>query len=836
MISSTCDIDIWPLICKIKKLFEYYCQYGNRLNVNHLKSFHYVKLLRDSGVISSDNDLTHNMDDVHDDDEHEIPRITKTQVEIIYKSENTSNTMTFNQFLNAMVKISKRKYIHIVDKKQMIYHLLTEHLIPLYDHLFHDITPPTITTPHNVVSSSSLMDVKDIEDDIHDITIRETLIQTAPIFFEIYKVYFPHERSICENMSYIKQQSLKQYFLLLKELDICPGMITRATAFTVYQSETSNANIDKLLNRDKEYYFKLIRKIDLDKIIQMDSKNLNILGQFFNFFKFLRTMLKFADVAYREIELQTKESMWYNKQIKNISDKFLMLLKKIEKSDGFVHLEMKTAKTHGAMNASFTSCTKKLRRKRNSINNSNVNIININTTRSLIDFDDTIGVKSKRSASLFMKNSMNTWSNIFGVNNNNNNNNNNISIGGCACGGKGVDDIVVGRSFMPEPEVKEVDLIVYHNNYVDLCECGGYVKERYGDELKEIFIGVCQYGDVTNRNMLKSQKWQKMLNEAKLICCKGNNSGRNSNNSGCNSNSSNNSSMNIKNNNGVKKRLLKQHEVDIMFTKLATIPIYNDININMNNTYYYPGSLNISCNTLYKVPINSNMFITFNAFIVAIEILAKVVYASLPVKDAIDLITSAHVFPYLRKYKHLKQRNNTKVQRVLNFENCDSNNKVIRHSKISLLPLFKYFNVGSDVMVFPQFLTFAKEFEVFPQLVSYNFLNETFHIMSELSGVCVDGNVEVVDFERFCSLVYMCAFELKFGKDDISDEERVLFIIDKFATCEEGIKKMIKKGGFSGKRLSNGDTWVLNANLKKAYPERYKKKEVQRDTFINIFS
>ena len=77
-------------INQIKEVFEYYCQFGERLNSKILKSHKYIKLFRESGLMDKDLDTT--------------------RLEIIYKSINKNNQMNFEQFLNSLLKIASFKY------------------------------------------------------------------------------------------------------------------------------------------------------------------------------------------------------------------------------------------------------------------------------------------------------------------------------------------------------------------------------------------------------------------------------------------------------------------------------------------------------------------------------------------------------------------------------------------------------------------------------------------------------------------------------------------------------------------------------------------------------
>ena len=85
-------------ISKLKEIFEYYCQYGERLNSRILKSHGFIKLFRESGLMDK--------------------RLDTTRLEIIYKSINKNNQMNFDQFLNSLIKIASYKY-NLTEKKDI---------------------------------------------------------------------------------------------------------------------------------------------------------------------------------------------------------------------------------------------------------------------------------------------------------------------------------------------------------------------------------------------------------------------------------------------------------------------------------------------------------------------------------------------------------------------------------------------------------------------------------------------------------------------------------------------------------------------------------------------
>jgi hypothetical protein len=75
----------------LKQIFEFYCQFGERLNTQYLKSHKFFKFAQDANFY--DNNLT------------------KIKLELIYKSQVGNNQlMDFKSFLNSLIKIADFKY------------------------------------------------------------------------------------------------------------------------------------------------------------------------------------------------------------------------------------------------------------------------------------------------------------------------------------------------------------------------------------------------------------------------------------------------------------------------------------------------------------------------------------------------------------------------------------------------------------------------------------------------------------------------------------------------------------------------------------------------------
>lgn len=75
----------------LKQIFEFYCQFGERLNTIYLKSHKFFKFAQDANIYDSN--------------------LTKIKLELLYKAEIGNNQlMDFKSFLNSLIKIADAKY------------------------------------------------------------------------------------------------------------------------------------------------------------------------------------------------------------------------------------------------------------------------------------------------------------------------------------------------------------------------------------------------------------------------------------------------------------------------------------------------------------------------------------------------------------------------------------------------------------------------------------------------------------------------------------------------------------------------------------------------------
>ena len=298
-------------IAKLKDVFEYYCQYGERLNSRILKSHGFIKLFRESGLMNK--------------------KLDTTRLEIIYKSINKNNQMNFDQFLNSLLKIAAYKY-SLTEKKDIknaTQKIILEYLYPLY-YTINSNTLQSNDLNNNINKSSNDLNNTNFENIIYTDTFKQILIQVVPILFEIYRTYFTNEISISDDLIYIKNTSLKNYFTLIKNLEIIPYLLSNSTCYQIYKYETTNKIADESIKNNQNFYLEICQKIDFLNMNSYEHSNKNIFGKYFIFFKFVRSLIKMSQITFDKI---------FNS--KNLDDRlipeemFILFLQKIEQSEGF---------------------------------------------------------------------------------------------------------------------------------------------------------------------------------------------------------------------------------------------------------------------------------------------------------------------------------------------------------------------------------------------------------------------------------------------------------------------------------------------------------------------
>ena len=370
-----------PYISNLKEIFEYYCQYGERLNSRILKSHGFIKLFRESGLMDK--------------------RLDTTRLEIIYKSINKNNHMNFDEFLNSLIKIASYKY-NLSEKKDIknaTQKIILEYLFPLSNKYIKNSnifqSNNLSNDNNNIVNTSEELNNSSFENIIYTDTFKQILIQVVPILFDIYKSYFTNEISISDNLTYIKKESMKNYFTLIKNFEIIPYLLSNSTCYQIYKYENNDKKADESIQNNQNFYFEISQKIDFLNMNTYEHSNKNIFGKYFIFFKFIRALIRMSQLTFDKI---------YNSNI-NFNEKltpeemFILFLQKIEQSEGFGNFTKINNSSHNYKTSNiipphfrieFLTKKEKINEEKNNDNNNIIDIeINANY-EEIIDINQNL--------------------------------------------------------------------------------------------------------------------------------------------------------------------------------------------------------------------------------------------------------------------------------------------------------------------------------------------------------------------------------------------------------------------------------------------------------------
>jgi len=275
---------------KIKRLFDFYCQFGDRMNVKFMKSSKFHMFATDAEILDD--------------------KFTKTRLELIFTSENKHKPqMDFNAFLNTLVKVAEYKFKSSKDTSTSLNILIQRNLWPLYDRIFENNNLTTMknnnlpTNTHYEENKTDILTTQNVqttrksvlvipEIDLVSNEVEELIFITAPILYELFKVYFPHEFSMSVNENFMKESSLKAFNLFNKDFDLCPTLVNKTITFQIWQTETIFSS-----EESNDRFLPLVKNVDLKK-----NNNNNYFGRYFDFFKFLRCIIKMSEISFERME------------------------------------------------------------------------------------------------------------------------------------------------------------------------------------------------------------------------------------------------------------------------------------------------------------------------------------------------------------------------------------------------------------------------------------------------------------------------------------------------------------------------------------------------------
>ena len=683
---------------KIQEIFEYYCQYGERLNSTILKSHKYIKLFRESGLMDK--------------------KIDTTRLEIIYKSINKNNQMNFNQFLNSLLKIAAYKYdlLQKSDIKKGTQKIIIEYILPLYNLINSENLPNDQQNETKTINDLYISNInynKNFESCFYSDIFKEILIQVVPVLFDIYKTFFSNEISISDDIKYIKDTSLKNYFTFIKQLEIIPKLLSKSTCYHLYKYETENNNSNDCIKQNKDFYFEVCQKIDFQNFSTFDRTNKNIFGKYFIFFKFIRILVKMSQIVFSKISENNEFCI-------KSEEMFILFLQKLEQTEGFSNFTKVNNTTH---------------------NHKTTTIIPPNFYEK---YKMLIGDNENNNTEDNKSNSINNKKEMFGEN-------------------EKID--LSKRLDMYEP--------VYVN----------YINEVYGKELLNLYKTLVSFGDQFNFQFMKSKTFYKFLLDSNLVQDKNNNFG------------------------------LKVNEIDSFFIKMCLL-------MKRNNS-----SNEKKCNTVNV----SYGEIDFTTFIISIELLARILVINYPLKQAIDIF----IVEFILKNKELQNSKiNTIDEKIENLKELQNNQEIIDILNVlhkAFYQLFIYYSKENDGLLSNKnFMQFAKDFEIFPYLISKAKLNSFFIGLAQYSSYGDENNL-LIEYSLFVDLIALMSFELIYPSPEPSPVEKILIFVDKLSKSQGPNKIVLNIGSNRNEEYSN-----FIGYFKKFYPSYFNEEEPVHEDFSSI--
>ena len=230
------------IINKLKVIFSYYASFGDKMNINTLKSAKFHKLFQESGI-----DYKLNI---------------KKKLDLIFSAcvKNKSG-MLFETFLDSLPQIALTVFPTAGSDRDALQTLLHTYLIPQYQQI--------ASIPQNIGSNQKF----DIEATPEVLEIFSSIMGTL---MQLYLAYFPWEKSSSESQEIILNKSSNTAMRFLSEFDVCPSIISKSAAFNICVST---------INSEKQIILPII------------PKNF-VIGISFTFSKFLDFLYKISFFAY----------------------------------------------------------------------------------------------------------------------------------------------------------------------------------------------------------------------------------------------------------------------------------------------------------------------------------------------------------------------------------------------------------------------------------------------------------------------------------------------------------------------------------------------------------
>ncbi|CAD8058696.1 unnamed protein product [Paramecium sonneborni] len=268
------------IVQHIRIIFMFYVQFGNKTNIQYLKSSKFIKAMADAEIINEE--------------------ITSKDLDILYfQSTKNTETLTLDQFKDLLVKIAIKLY-KIPEQSKSFVLLYKNHLSTLYEKIY---------------------DQTDFGQDLKRIETCRSLIdeQFLEIISQVQGLLSKIHGFIFQDSSQKISQVQSQFMHFLQQFEIIPIIITQTKGQMIFFDLFHRDSVLNLKN-DGNFLFnfsKFVESLLIISFFQVQEENQNGLELFFQFLEKLENSQGFQSFSKK------------NNQTKNGQTQLIMALNRV---------------------------------------------------------------------------------------------------------------------------------------------------------------------------------------------------------------------------------------------------------------------------------------------------------------------------------------------------------------------------------------------------------------------------------------------------------------------------------------------------------------------------
>ncbi|EAR83293.2 hypothetical protein TTHERM_00992940 (macronuclear) [Tetrahymena thermophila SB210] len=786
---------------KLRTVFTFYVSFGDRINVNYLKSNKFHKMMSDAQL--KDNVI-----------------LTQNRLDLMFVKENhNKHNMDFDTFLTLIAKIAILKFPQYTDA-QALQMILQNHFLPLYD---------------NIMAETDLgEDEVKFKEPIDEGPLF-ILKEITPVIQLIYQHYFPFEWKNRGNEAQVKQKSETAIFQFLKEYDICPNLITKSSAFLLFR-EILDTQIDNLCRNPQ--------LTNLSGFLSEDQ------GQCFTFWKYAIYLIRIANVCYSNLFNQLEQPA--EGANRTIAEKLAFLLERMELSAGFLNLDKKNL-SHQSL------IIKKKVLNRMLSNGSIIGSCQISSLNSQLAFNNNIGGQYSLNLQQPSNNSNNVTDTLSNLQTNQENSSvqsqtssrvtrsrSDLRLRQSANGLTEMQQQCV-RNYSPmgftnysqklNEQQRQVMIAHIQNmqNYklfknplglADIqCVENIQLIDQFSDRLLTIFQSYCSFGDAMNTQWMKSSKYTKLMREANII----------------NINTIQNQGSVMQNQNSLQacsednNRYLTGCDIDLIFIKASkkrsaqTFNQASQSDLNKQDT------------------IKQQQRLDFEQFLVSLEMVAQKLYKEISLQEGLSQLLQNNILPVLEREVNSndnKKNNSSSISKSVHSstqnEHVSILMEILKDQEIvellgmihkTMMVYFKYYSQNKNTIDFDKFVKFCKDFGIFPDIIPKSRLLKIFNTLAQIYNTTEMAQIQlqnssnynekpVIDQHLFIEAIALCAFEVPYSDPQPNEIEKICYLVERMN--QSGGQIFIQKQiGHTRSQSSSSVSWDIIQPIRKKYPHLF---------------